>query len=533
MAKLNLIKRRHQAFATLEAHWRFLIETFEGGPEWLMLDNDGVCANIFRFYKEGENEYKQRVARAYRDNISRDVVEIWSSHVFKVPITRDQDKAPPAVVDFWKRATKGKDAVAIDDFMREASDKSGACSPIYLVVDMPAAPKLPEGQVLTQADAQVLKLNPYAYIVYPNEALDFGLDDDDEFTWFLLREYKRNDEDPWESDGKVEERFRLWTRTSWHLYREKRENAPAGEPAYELVEEGEHHLGRVPIVQLCHKKGKDRYRGIGLLEEIAYKDRAIANNESRLDEILGHQTFSQLFLPDAGLIASTDKKSGEKRKKMVEMGVKSIVLFNDKAQHPPMFLAPDAAQATLILTAIDRLRAQIYEDALLDTEGGQQKAGAKTATEAAFDFEKLNSALADKAKSLEAAERAVIELVCLWTKTSYNPGDVESWVQYPRKFQVKALVDELAEALQAKQLGDWGATFWKLYLTRLVKKMLPDVSDEELEAITDEIAQNHQLASLLSFGQMTEQAMRDAETRQLGAGVTGGGGDTQEEEHEE
>lgn len=518
MTKVNLIKRRHPAYEALEKHWKFLIDTFEGGPDW-MSEN-----NLFRFYKEGENEYKERAARAYRDNISRDVVEIWTSHLFKVPVTR-ADAAPPAVAEFWKRATKGKDGVSIDDLMREVSDKTGAVSPCYLVVDMPIAPQLPEGQVLTQAVALQLRLRPYAYVVYPTDVLDFGLDEDEEFTWVLLREFMRDDANPWESEGKVSTRYRLWTRTSWHLYEEQQPQpgTTANEQGYMLLDEGEHLLGRVPVIQLAHKKGKDRYRAIALIEEIAYKDRSICNNESRLDEILANQTFSQLFLPDAGLIASVEKKAGDRRRKMVEMGTKSIVLFNDKAQHPPMFLAPDAAQAALILDVIDRLRAQIFEDALLDSErAGRDAKGAKTATEATFDFEKLNAALADKAKSLESAERQMAELVCLWTGTAYEPADVESWVQYPRKFQVKALVDELTEAIQAKALGDLGAKFWELYLVRVVRKMLPDVTDGDLATISQQIAENYQLATMLAFGQMTEQAMQDAETRAAGEEVAGG-----------
>jgi hypothetical protein len=505
---LQFLARRHPAYEELLPHWQFLIDTFEGGPAWLK-------KHIVRFYKEGDREFEDRLKRAYRDNISRDVVEIWSAHTFKVPVTRAPD-APGPVLDFWKRANRGKDAVSIDDLMREASDKSGAVSPIYLVVDMPAAPQLPEGQVLTQAHAQAFGLRPYAYIVYPTDVLDFGLDEDDEFTWVLIREYKRDDEDPFTATGAIRERFRLWTRASWHLYEKTGEN---GQNAYRLVDERDHPLGRVPVIQLAHKKGPNRYRAIALTEEIAYKDKAVANFESCLSNVICDQTFSQLAIPDAGLIASTEKNAEGRREKMIKMGTKRIFLFNDKAQHAPHFLSPDASQGQLILEAVDRLRKQIFEDALLDTEGGQRKPGAKTATEASFDFEKLNSALCEKARGLEAAERQLAELVCLWTKTPYEPDDVATWVVYPRRFNVKALADELQEALTVKQVGDLGPTFWQRYLEGLVRKLLPDVSDDDFAAIVEEIKQNNQLAQLLTFGAMHEQALGQAGHLEAGAAI--------------
>ncbi|MNS24325.1 hypothetical protein D3C72_561640 [compost metagenome] len=500
MTVQNLIKRRHPAYEALLPHWQFLIDTYEATvPEW-------VEGHIHKFYKEGPEEYKERKARAWRDNVSRDIVEIWTSHLFKVPVVRDGKKAPAPVVEFWKHATRGADAISIDDLMREASDKSGAVSPCYLVVDMPAAPELEPDQVLTQAHAQALKLRPYAYVVYPVDALDFGLDDDDEFTWFLLREWKRDDEDPFEASGALRERFRLWTRTHWYLFERVGKNEVSVDGSgVKLIEEGEHPLGRVPVVQLYHKKGKDRYRAISLLEEIAYKDRALANKESQLDAIICDQTFSQLAIPDAGLIASSEKTADGRRQKMLKMGTRRVFLFNDQAKHAPMFLSPDASQGQLVLTVIDRLRQQIYEDALLDSQARTRSGGPRTATEAEQDFEKLGAALAEKAKSLEAAERKMAELVCLWTKSRYEPAEVASWVTYPRKFNVKALAEELDEALKVKQLGDLGGKFWELYLGRLVRKLLPELTDAEFATVLEEIRSSHELKALLMPGAAVSQ----------------------------
>lgn len=478
MTTPTLIRRRHPEYDRLHDHWQFLIETYEGSFDWL-------DKHIFQYHKESLAEYKERLRRAFRDNISRDVVEIWTAHIFKQPIERDEH-APDAVQAFWKKATKGKRGRSIDEFMRESSDKAGAVSPVFLVVDMPKAQPLEPGRVRTRKQAQDEGLAPYVYAVYPNDVLDFGLSDEGEFTWMLIREYARDDADPFTSTGQVTTRYRLWTTEAWFVYED------AGNGVERLIDSGEHHLGRVPVVRLAHKEGRSPYEAISLIEEIAYKDRAVANHESRLDAIICDQTFSQLFIPDAGLMASNEKDAEGRRRKMVKMGVNRIVLFNDKAQHPPMFLSPDASQGTLIMQVIEGLREQILEDALLDSQ--RERQGDKTATEAAFDFEKLNGALADKAKNLEAAERELAMLVCLWTGTPFEDAAVNEWVIYPRKFQIKALKDELEEATLLKSLGNFGSTFWERYLGRLVKKLLPDLNDAELAAIVKEMAEGFAIA---------------------------------------
>ena len=54
--------------------------------------------------------------------------------------------------------------------------------------------------------------------MYSTDGLDFGLDSDDELTWVLIREWRRDDMDPMMSTGFSHERFRLWTREEWFLY---------------------------------------------------------------------------------------------------------------------------------------------------------------------------------------------------------------------------------------------------------------------------------------------------------------------------
>ena len=64
-----LIARRHPEYDESVKHWDFLEDTYEGGREWFK-------DNIFRYIKEGDQEFADRVDRCYRFNHTREVVDL-------------------------------------------------------------------------------------------------------------------------------------------------------------------------------------------------------------------------------------------------------------------------------------------------------------------------------------------------------------------------------------------------------------------------------------------------------------------------
>ncbi len=93
----KFLERRHPEYAEMLPHWEFLEDCYEGGREWFE-------KNIFRYIKEGESEYSDRLQRAYRFNHTREVVDLVNKYLFKMEISRSQD-APESVKRFWKEAT--------------------------------------------------------------------------------------------------------------------------------------------------------------------------------------------------------------------------------------------------------------------------------------------------------------------------------------------------------------------------------------------------------------------------------------------
>ena len=190
-----LIARRHPEYEENLDHWLFLEETYEGGREWFK-------KNTFRYIKEGDQEFKDRLERCYRFNHSREVVDLINKYLFKQNIVRSTD-APDSVKAFWKRATKT--GLSIKDFMRQVSKKTSMSGRIAIVVDTTA----PADAVLSKAEARRLGVATYAYTVGPEHLLDYSYDEHGALNWALIRECVRDDADPMTSSGKESYRFRL------------------------------------------------------------------------------------------------------------------------------------------------------------------------------------------------------------------------------------------------------------------------------------------------------------------------------------
>lgn len=492
-----LLEKRHPEYEENREHWCFLTDSFVGGPKWL-------GKNIFQFHKEGPEEFKDRLRRSYRQNICREVIEIWTANLFKEAITRAAD-APEVVKTFWGKVDKkGRD---IQAFMEEVSDWSKAVSPCYLVVDLPARKPEDKGLVLSKADEDSKGYSkPYVYLVLPQQMLDFSKDEDDNFNWCAIEEFGRDDEDPLTSSREKIRRIRLWTRTEWSLFQVVQRKD--GKEDLLLIDAATHDLGVVPVVPVAYKEGLNSGGAISLIDDIAYVDRAIANFESQLGTLVADQCFSQLFIPKNGTEAQFGRDGQGGVNKIIEMGTKRVVTFDGQGNHAPFFGSPDAAQAKFILDLIKQKRVEAYKQAILDSEGGEaSKNGASTATDRAYNFKKLNGALVKSAYALQEVEKQLAKLVCLWTGEPVP--DLNELVRYPKDFDVKAVADDLNEAILLQSLQQLGPSFWTAYLERLIDKVLPDAEPETKAAIMEEIRSN---ADLLHEVQVTaHQALAAAD----------------------
>lgn len=478
-------ERRHPMYDALLEHWRFCESTYKGGRNWF-------SENIFRYFKEGPGEYADRIQRAYRFNHTREVVELVQKYLFKVGPARSNE-APDAVKKFWKRSTLS--GASIDHLVRVASTASSITGVCAVVIDNNMGNVVAEKENISVAEAD--KARVYGYIVNARDILDYAWDEDGdgELLWVKLREHVRDDANFLTSSGEIYERVRVWTRTEWFLYTKKtvrtRTSATSvhsSETAevVELTDKGTHDLGFVPVKIFRHQVTDEPYISSGLIDEIAYMDRAVANYLSNLDAIIQDQTFSQLAIPAQSL-----SNADGAEKKAVEMGTKRIFTYDggSGSNAKPEYLSPDPKQAGVILESINKIISEIYHTIGLAGERTKEDNSVgidnSSGVAKAYDFERVNSLLLSKAQSCELLENWIIKAVCAWHHVDQD--EEEQFVTYPTTFDVMRLVDDLVTA-EALQKINAPSEIRKLQMKGLAKKLFPQIDaalEKKIEADID------------------------------------------------
>jgi hypothetical protein len=432
-ALLDFLRRRHPEYEVMLPVWNFAEETYNGGREWFR------AGNIFRYIKEGDTEFGDRLDRCYRFNHTREVTDLVQKYIFKSPITRNDTDAPPEVQAFWEQATLS--GLDINQFMKTASTSSSIFGRPWIFVDSSK-----DAEVITKKDEKTAEARVYAYLVKPQDILDVGFSQRGEVNWVLVRETLRDDDDPIFSSGELFERYRLWEKNTWTLFEIVAETPSAGKGKpkiqVEIVDEAVHGLGEVPGFPADHTVGDYRYSSPALISDIAYLDRAVANYLSNLDAIIQDQTFSQLAMPAQSVLPGEDAYDA-----LIEMGSKRVFLYDGEGGAKPEYLSPDPRQAKLILDVINKIIIEIYHTIGMAGErtNTDNAVGADNASGVAkaYDFERMNSLLTSKADSLENSENRIIRLVMAWHG---KKAPKEELVKYPDTFDVRSLYDEIAMA---------------------------------------------------------------------------------------
>lgn len=466
----NLIERRHPKYVERLDHWKFLECTYEGGREWFE-------ANIFRYVKEGDQEFTERKKRAYRFNHTREVVDLLNKYLFSQPILRNEEDADECLKTFWAHATRN--GLSMDDYSRQISKLSSVYGRIGIVVDnnVPAAP-------VSVAEAKKQGYGVYSYTVTPRQLLDYSFDDHGALNWALIEESYRDDENFMEEAKPVEPRWRLWTRNEWILLKEIVDPKNRKRRKIVVVDKGNHSLGVVPVILHDHIISDEEWCSSSLIDEIAYLDRAVANYLSNLDAIIQDQTFSQLAMPAQGLMPGEENYN-----KMLEMGTKRVFLYDGESGIPPNFISPDIKQAELIVKAINKIINEIYHTVGLAGERTKEDNAVgidnSSGVAKAYDFERVNSLLNSKASALQVTEDKVAHLVCLWNGKT-KADDKKSYVHYPKDFDTRSLYDEfdIAARLLLVEAPD---ELRREQMALIVEKLFPMASDATKKLLTEAI----------------------------------------------
>ena len=470
----RLVERRHPLYESMSKQWAFMDLTYNGGREWFQ-------CNIFKYMKEGDKEYKDRITRAYRFNHTREVVDLINKYLFKQEVTRNVEDAPDSVKNFWKKSTKN--SLTINDLARQISKKSSIYGRIGVVVDMDSFGEDGKGAPINKQEEKDANLNAYAYIITPLQMLDYSFDEHGNLNWILIFEIDRDDKDAFTSSGQLLERYRLWTKDKWYLL-ERKKQPNKKKPIIKLISEGPNALGEVPVILADNIIGDEEYSSPSLIDDIAYLDRAVANYLSNLDAIIQDQTFSQLAMPVQGLAPGDENQA-----KLLEMGTKRLFTFDSSDGAQPFYLSPDVKQADLIIQVVTKIINEIYHTVGLAGERTKQDNAVgidnSSGVAKAYDFERVNALLAAKADSIETIENKIARLVAKWHGDKLDE-DADPLVSYPDSFDTRGLYDEFDIAARL-MLIEAPETVRRTQMKSIIDKLFPQLGKDLKKKMIEEL----------------------------------------------
>lgn len=432
----------------IDAH-RLLRDAYEGGGGF------EDASFLVKHHRETDEGFAARQEVSYFLNYVAPTVNSHVDPVFGVPADRDW-KAAPALWESFRGDVDGNGG-GLEAVMKRAALQAKLHGAAFLVVD-----NVPD-QPGTLADALAARAMPYVGIVTPDRVYDFVLDRLGGFTSFSYKEPVSGAEGT--SKASLASRdfnIRTWTREGWIL------KGSDGK----TIQEGEHSLGRVPVVRLYPR----RVEPLDVLPKseflpIARTNLHLFNLCSWLSEILRNQAFSILVYPSR---AARDLTIGTNN---------ALGYDGEKCSNAPAFIAPPADPAAMLTDQIDRLIQEIYRMARLSFQTGTSEASSGVAK--AWDFEQTNQVLADFAANIGEAEADVVALFEAWTGAS-----VGYEVEYPRDFQAADLVDELDNAIKAKDL-EFGGKFELEIARRVMAVYFPKLDPKVFDEIVADLEKRH------------------------------------------
>ena len=397
--------------------------------------------------REGTESINFRRQIAYYLNYTGPILNASVDPIFKDEIKREYSKS--VLFDEFINDVD-REGTTLQEFTRQNATLAKLYGVMYIVVD-----NVTEfGNSL--ADTLANRSMPYLTAVEPKNVMNFTFDDNGRLSVFTYATYLAN------ADGTVKTHYHTWTPTSWSIK----------DSDGKTIGEGEHNIGRIPIVQWFGRAARKR----DILPppeylSIAKTNAHVYNLCSLLSQILYNQTFSILTMPvDSNGLSD------------VTIGTDNLLAYPHDSARAPDFIAPDKGPAEVLMAQIDKLINEMYRMSGIDSVIGVQQAKSGVAKQ--WDFERTNQRLSDFAVQCENAEYDIIALYKLWS------GDnIEYSCEYPRDFKVNDVTESLTQAQQAKDLEFNSDTFDSEILKKVIDAYMPNLEKEVKDEIINEAQQ--------------------------------------------
>jgi hypothetical protein len=438
------LELQHQHYKGLVLTCEYFIRSYLGGKEYAQ----GKFLQAYQL--ELENEYYKRIQNTPLDNHCRNIIDIYSSFLFRVPPVRvlgslDGDQSVQEFID--DADLEGR---SFNSLLREAQRFASVYGHVWLIVDKPST------NVMTRAEELDQGIRPYLNLYTPENILDWHYDRSDA-GYYYLDYLKVREESTAEGDY-----YKLWyiDKIDCVFLSSRNRDEP------KLVSSVPNPIGKIPAVILYNQRSPMRGIGVSDLTDVVDLQKGIYNELSEIEQIIRLSNHPSL-------VKTKDTDAGA--------GAGSIIEIPDNldANLKPYILQPNGSNLDGVLKSINHKVEAINRLTHVGTiraTSERVQSGIALRTE----FELLNARLSEKSKLMELAEEQIWRLFALWQETVFD-GEIE----YPSTFDIRDWATDLELLQQAKASNIKSATFAKEIDKQIAKTVIDD--DTALEQINSEI----------------------------------------------
>lgn len=503
MTGSDLVKLRHPEWVEHRVRWQWLADSLEGGDRyrWARYGSDRrgyPVRNLVRHKREypspGEaadrgaitlalagdggayaaspeatatdDDYSLRLIRTPVPDFVAECVRKHLGRIYRHGVRR----SGPAGYTAWSEDVDGSGA-SLDAWMRgTVAPQLLAIGCLDVVMDHPVPP--PGATVRSRSDRDALRLDAVvARAIPPADVVWWKLDQRRRYEEVLIRESAEGE------GGKVEDRYRHWTKADWTLY------AADGR----VLGSDTHPYGAVPVVRLfIARKHRCENSGWSPVEAVAERQREYYNRDSELvlsDVLQAHPLLQGPPPEEDGTISLGPQWLLAKKESRTGAGV---------SYEGYEYVDPPKGGADSIRSNLDRIRDDIDRSQGLAKPAGAEGGSvvAQSGLSKSFDHAAYNDLLDELADALQAAEVSLGRLASIVATDGADPGESVE-VAYSRKFDLRT-GDELAASLAVFQdtLASAGRCpeLETRVLSAIVRdELLPGLDDAEYGPLEEEI----------------------------------------------
>ncbi len=444
----EILTQKHDLWHSNINNWEFYIRSYLGGNDY----KNGYY--LHRYVLESPEEYDQRVRHTPLDNHCKNVVQIYTSFLWRVPPSRDYGDLDnePQLTSFIQDADL--DGRSFDSVMREVQMNASIYGNCWVVVDKP------QSNAKTRAEELAQDIRPYISIYTPENIVNWNYARSASGRFYLDLLVIVEDIN---ADRAI---IKVFTEETISTYSVEEYDKEHSDGEVKLLEEIVNPIGTIPAVNVYNLRGNKRPIGISDLSDVAFLQQSIYNDYSEKEQLIRLANHPSL-VKTPNVEASA--------------GAGAIIEIPEDLDSSlkPYIIQPSGQNLDGIMKCI-----QNKVDAIdrITHMGSVRATGTQIASGIALqtEFQLLNARLSEKADYLENAEEQIWGLFAKWLDKQWNGS-----VNYPDTFDIRDWANDLQYLQMAKASGIKSETFNKEIDKQIAEAVIDD--NETMKTINEEI----------------------------------------------